>query len=236
MLSGRPGGEGVEVVGEDRPAGPRPHPVVALEPRAAQAVAAFEVADAALGAGAVAGSALCGCAVSRPRGVRRVGSARRRGRGTPPWSDRAGSRRRRRSPGSDPGPVELGGGVRQEPVLGRVARRVAGRQDEPARALAGVLVTSQICATYPNSVGLPSLPFGSAERRVRDRDQAIVIFGPRARRSICSATFWQRVASCSSWFAARSLACAAATRLRATERRAVASPSRSGPRSDRPAR
>src|SRR5438270_9043045 len=47
-------GERVEVVGEDRPAGPGSHPVVALQARAAQAVAALEVADAPLDTGAVA--------------------------------------------------------------------------------------------------------------------------------------------------------------------------------------
>jgi hypothetical protein len=39
-------GESVEVVGEDRPACPGAHPVVAFEAGAAEAVAAFEVADA----------------------------------------------------------------------------------------------------------------------------------------------------------------------------------------------
>src|SRR5215216_3577358 len=53
MVSACPDGEGVKVVGEDRPSGPGLHPVVVLEPRAAHAVAAFDVADPALAAGPV---------------------------------------------------------------------------------------------------------------------------------------------------------------------------------------
>ena len=47
-LSACPDGEGVEVVGEDRPSRPDLHPPVPFQSRAAEAVAAFEVADAAL--------------------------------------------------------------------------------------------------------------------------------------------------------------------------------------------
>src|ERR1700740_1656176 len=47
-------GEGVSVVGQDRPTGPDLPAGVALETAAVQAVAAFEVADPALGACAVA--------------------------------------------------------------------------------------------------------------------------------------------------------------------------------------
>jgi hypothetical protein len=50
MLSGGPDGDRVEVVSEDRPGGPGPGAAVASEAAAAQAVAAFEVADAALDA------------------------------------------------------------------------------------------------------------------------------------------------------------------------------------------
>ena len=52
-LSGGLDGEGVEVVGEDSPAGPGSGAVVASEPTSAHPVAAFEVADAAFVAGAV---------------------------------------------------------------------------------------------------------------------------------------------------------------------------------------
>jgi hypothetical protein len=53
-VSAGPDGERVKVVGQDRPFGPDPLAVVALGAAAAHAVAALEVADAALGAGAVA--------------------------------------------------------------------------------------------------------------------------------------------------------------------------------------
>lgn len=39
------GGEGVEVAGEDRPSGQDLHPVMALESRSAQSLAAVEVTD-----------------------------------------------------------------------------------------------------------------------------------------------------------------------------------------------
>jgi len=50
MVSAGSDGEGVEVVGQDRPGGPGSGAVVAFESGSAQAVAAFEVADAAFGA------------------------------------------------------------------------------------------------------------------------------------------------------------------------------------------
>src|SRR3954452_1221370 len=52
-VSAGPDGEGVEVVGEDRPLGPDLLPVVALQTAAVQPVAAFEVADAAFCPGSV---------------------------------------------------------------------------------------------------------------------------------------------------------------------------------------
>ncbi len=54
MFSGGSDGQGVEVVGEDAPSGPGLLAVIAFEAAAVQAVAAFEVADASFGAGAVA--------------------------------------------------------------------------------------------------------------------------------------------------------------------------------------
>jgi hypothetical protein len=50
-------GECVGVVGEDRPAGPDLLALLAFQSAAVEAVAAFEVADSAFGAGAVAGEA-----------------------------------------------------------------------------------------------------------------------------------------------------------------------------------
>src|SRR5687768_5149099 len=61
-VSAGPDGEGVEAVGEDRPPGPDLHPVIAFQPGAAHAVAAFEMADSALDPGAVARSAFAGAA------------------------------------------------------------------------------------------------------------------------------------------------------------------------------
>src|SRR4051794_13453926 len=54
MVSGASDGEGVEVVGQDAPGDPGAGAVVAFEAAALEAVAALEVADAALGADAVA--------------------------------------------------------------------------------------------------------------------------------------------------------------------------------------
>src|SRR5580692_13186406 len=54
MLSAGSDGKRVKVVGADRPAGPGLHSVVALQSGAAHSVAVLEVADPALGAGAVA--------------------------------------------------------------------------------------------------------------------------------------------------------------------------------------
>src|SRR5829696_9774888 len=58
--SGAVDGEGVEVVGQDRPAGPDPLALVASQAAAPQPIAAFEVADPPLTAGAVAGQAPAG--------------------------------------------------------------------------------------------------------------------------------------------------------------------------------
>ena len=132
-------GEGVEVVGEDRPPGPDLHPVIALQPGAAHAVAAFEMADPALDARAVARSAFAGAARARlvaageldlvvgERGERVFGRA-----GEEAAIGHDLSR-------ADPSAVQFGGGLRQQRVLGRVPGRVAGREDEPAGAFAGVL-------------------------------------------------------------------------------------------------
>ena len=57
MLSAGADGERVKVVGEDRPGGPGRHPLLSLQARSAQPVAALEVADSALGAGAVSAQA-----------------------------------------------------------------------------------------------------------------------------------------------------------------------------------
>ena len=64
-VSGGADGEGVEVVGQDRPGGPGLLALIALQPAAAKAVAAFEVADAAFGAGAVALQSALGASGAR---------------------------------------------------------------------------------------------------------------------------------------------------------------------------
>src|SRR5947209_12761747 len=53
-VSPGPDGEGVAVVGEDRPLSPDPLAFVAFQPAAVQPVTALEVADPALGPGSVA--------------------------------------------------------------------------------------------------------------------------------------------------------------------------------------
>ena len=63
--SGGLDGEGVQVVGQDRPASPDPLALVTPEAAAAQPIAPLEVADAALTAGAVAGQAPAGAARAR---------------------------------------------------------------------------------------------------------------------------------------------------------------------------
>src|SRR3954469_16744047 len=68
--SGGPEGERVEVVGEDRPGGPGAGAGVAFQARSVEAVASFEVADAALGADAELGQPAVGLA-----GVRGVVAA-----------------------------------------------------------------------------------------------------------------------------------------------------------------
>src|ERR1039458_4140407 len=60
IVSGGSDGEGVKVVGGDRPGVPGAHPVLALEPGSVESLFAFEVADAALRADAVARQAALG--------------------------------------------------------------------------------------------------------------------------------------------------------------------------------
>src|SRR5215211_9531132 len=93
--SGGVNGEGVQVVGQDRPAGPDPLALVAPQAATPQPIATFEVADAALAAGAVAGQPPAGA----PRA--RLG---------PPGDERA----RRCQPSQG-----LGGRAGQEPTVQR---------------------------------------------------------------------------------------------------------------------
>src|SRR6185437_4544830 len=63
-VSPGPDGEGVEVVGQDRPSGPDPQSVISLQSGAPQSVSAFEMTDPALDPGAVAGSAFAGASAA----------------------------------------------------------------------------------------------------------------------------------------------------------------------------
>ena len=89
MFSGGSDGQGVEVVGQDAPSGPGLLAVIALQPAAAHAVAAFEVADASFGAGAVAlqpSLAQCSGPCHQPQGSRTLTLVDRGGaRGPPGW-------------------------------------------------------------------------------------------------------------------------------------------------------
>src|SRR5918994_5208566 len=126
MVSGGPDGERVEVVGEDAPAGPGLLAVMAFQPGPAQAVAALEVTDAALDAGAVARLALAG---SSRAGLVAAGDehARAVGDGV---AGRAGLKAALADHllWGDPEPVELGDRVWEQCVLGRVPGSGGGRQ------------------------------------------------------------------------------------------------------------
>ena len=159
-------GERVEVVGEDRPAGPDLLALVAFEAAAVEAVAAFEVADAALGAGSVAlqpplgafGAGLLAAGDEHPLGREAAeGLAGRAG---------CGSRRRALPRAGEPEPLEFGDGVGQQRVLGRVARLLWRAAGSARARRAG-------CSRSPRRAGSHSrtrsacraCPCGSAGRR-----------------------------------------------------------------------
>jgi hypothetical protein len=167
-------GEGVEVVGEDRPRGPDLHPVIALEPGAAHAVAAFEMADAALDPGAVARSAFAGAArawlVAAGELDLVVGQVGERMFGRAGEEAAVGHDLAR----ADPGAVQFGGGLGQRLVLGRVPGRVAGGEDEPARSLAGVLGHLADLRDVPELGRFAELAFADRPGvRVGDRHQPV---------------------------------------------------------------
>ena len=132
-------GEGVGVVGQDRPLSPDPPPLVAFQAGSVQPVAAFEVADPALLASAVAPQPACaalgGWLLAASDEYRLGVKVGERGVGRPGLEpaihgDLADL---------DPEPVELGDGARQQCLLGRVAQFGRGRQDQTPRAALGVL-------------------------------------------------------------------------------------------------
>src|SRR5918995_3697585 len=114
-------GEGVEVVGQDRPAGPDPLALVAPEPATAQPIAALEVADPPLTPGAVAGQALAGASGAR------LGTSRDEGPGgCEPGQGLLGRAGHEAAVEGDlawsqPQAVQLGHGLGQQAVLARGA-------------------------------------------------------------------------------------------------------------------
>src|SRR3954447_12793819 len=193
MVSGGVDGERVEVVGEDRPAGPDPLALVALQPAAAQPVAALEVADAALGTGAEAREALAGAARA---GFVAAGHEHPLGREL-----RELVLGHLRPEGAVDGhlsrlqaePFELGRCLSKQRVLARVAGRAGGGQDEPAGAAAGVGADLGDLRDVAKLVGLTELALADRPRvRVGDRDHPIVIFSPASRCWIWLTTRWQR--------------------------------------------
>src|SRR5215204_2446811 len=200
-------GQGVQVVGQDRPAGPDSLALVTLQPAAAQVVAALEVADAALAAGAVAGQPPAGAAgagLGPSRDERPGGCQPGQGLGGGAWHEAA-------IQGDLAWPkaeaVQLGRGLGQQAVLGGVARCGRRRQQVPAGAATGVGGDLGELGDRAELVGLAQLALriGRASGSLTDTSRS-VIFSPRDRCWIWVAIRWQRSASSSSRWAARSLA------------------------------
>src|SRR5512132_1308548 len=199
-------GEGVQVVGQDRPAGPDPLALVTLEAAASQPVAALELADTALAAGAVASQAPAGASgalLGAPRDERARGRQPGQGLGGRAGHKPAVQRDLTRSKAEA---VQFGGGLVQQTVLARVARRGGRRQDIAAGAASGVGGDLSDLGDVAELVGLPSLPLriGRASGSLSDTNRSL-IFSPRSRCWIWVATRWQRPANSSSCRAARSL-------------------------------
>src|ERR1700683_2345982 len=157
MVSGGPDGEGVKVVGGDRPGVPRAHPVLALEPGSVEAVFAFEVADSSLGADAVAREA----ALGSPRPGLLAASdehalgfqALERFRGGPVLE--ATIERDFAWPQAET--RQFAGRGREQRVLLRVAEDRRGGQDEPARPRLGFLCHLADLCHIPELDGLTEL-------------------------------------------------------------------------------
>src|SRR5512140_1076689 len=138
-VSRGPDGERIAVVGQDSPLTPDLLAVVASQAAAVQSVAAFEVADAAFLAGAVARQPSLGVsgggflAASDEHRLGRQGRERAVARsGLKAAIERYFAR-------PEPQPLELGDHLGQQRVLVRVAWLARGRQDQSPRAAAGVL-------------------------------------------------------------------------------------------------
>ena len=153
-------GEGVSVVGQDRPSGPDLAAFVAFESASVQAVAAFEVTYSAFGAGSVtlqpalgaSAAGLLAAGDEHPVWIQVVVFERLAGRarvepavqGDLSWPD--------------PEPGQLGDRVGQQRVLGRVPRPGRGREDQSARSAPGVLGHLADLGDEPEFVGLCGYP------------------------------------------------------------------------------
>src|SRR5712691_11468741 len=137
------------------------------------------MADAALDAGSVAGSALAGSARSGlvvagelELLVGEVGECvfGRAGLEAAVADDLSRA---------DAGMFELAGGLREQPVLARIARRMGGRQDEPAGAFAGVLAHLADLRDIPELGRLAELALADRPGvRVRERHQPVGYLQP----------------------------------------------------------
>jgi hypothetical protein len=161
-------GEGVSVVGEDRPSGPGLLAFVAFEPGSVQAVAAFEVADSAFGAGSVAlqpslgalGAGLLAAGDEHSLWVQGVLFEGPAGRGD------IEATIERDLAGSDSEPGQLVDGVGQQRVLGWVPQPGRGRDNQAPRPAPGVLGDLADLADVPELVwACRACPCGSASRR-----------------------------------------------------------------------
>src|SRR5215213_832811 len=220
-VSRGPDGERVGVVGQDGPLSPDLLALVALQPAAVDAVAAFEVADPSFGAGSVAlqpASGASGPGLLAARDEHAVGFER-----LERLVGRAGHEAavERDLPRSDPKPLELGDGRRQERMLARVADLRGRGQDQAPRSTSGVLGHFRELGDVAELVRLAELALADRPASGSNSDTIRSVIGsPATRLVICWATFSQRSASSSSAAAARSLACAPRPRARRRARAA----------------
>ena len=159
-----PDGERVGVVGQDRPLSPDLPALVAFQAGAVQPVAAFEVTDPALRTRSVASHPTLGAlragllAASDEHGLGVKVLERGAGR-----TDVEATVERDLA-WADPESFELGDGLRQQRVLGRVPQLGRGRQDQTSGAASGVLGHLRQLGNEPKFVGLPKLPLADRPR------------------------------------------------------------------------
>ena len=177
-------GEGVSVVGQDRPSGPDLAAFVAFEARSVHPVAAFEVADPAFGSGSVAlqpslgapAAGLLAAGDEDPLGFRPCSSsAWRVGPGLNPPSSAIS---RGRIPSRVSSLIVSGSSVSSAGFPSRVEAGTINPR-APRRVCS---VTSQIWLTYPNSLGLPSLPLRIGLASGSEIDTSRSVIGSPATR------------------------------------------------------